>query len=108
MKVGIGNKVQACQLRDLVNGTLFLYKTQPVRAEGLGRNGGGVLAFPHAVGVRGLWKTERDSVIARRPNGLPAFATVSFVYDTPTAQVYTGVMDSLIGQSTNLDDQVTP
>ena len=35
-------------------------------------------------------------------------ATVSFVYDTPTAQVYTGVMDSLIGQSTNLDDQVTP
>ena len=49
-----------------------------------------------------------DSVIARRPNGLPAFATVSFVYDTLTAQVYTGVMDSLIGQSTNLDDQVTP
>ena len=37
-------------------------------------------------------------------NGAP----LSFVYDTPTAQVYTGVMDSLIGQSTNLDDQVTP
>ena len=37
------------------------------------------------------------------------FATVSFVYDTPTAQVYTGEMDSLIGQSTNLDDEpVTP
>lgn len=36
------------------------------------------------------------------------FATVSFVYDTHTNQVYTGVMDSLIGQSTNLDDQVTP
>ena len=35
-------------------------------------------------------------------------ATISFVYDTPTAQVYTGVMDSLIGQSTNLEDQVTP
>ncbi len=48
------------------------------------------------------------SMYARRPDGLPTFATVSFVYDTPTAQVYTGVMDSLIGQSTNLDDQVTP
>ena len=48
------------------------------------------------------------SMYARRPNGLPTFATVSFVYDTPTVQVYTGVMDSLIGQSTNLDDQVTP
>ena len=35
-------------------------------------------------------------------------ATVSFVYDTPTAQVYTGVMDSHIDQYTNLDDQVTP
>ena len=36
-------------------------------------------------------------------------ATISFVYDTPTAQVYTGEMDSLIGQSTNLDDEpVTP
>lgn len=45
---------------------------------------------------------------ARRPDGLPTFATVFFVYDTHTAQVYTGVMDSLIGQSTNLDDQVTP
>ena len=54
VKVGIGNKVQACQLRDLVNGTLFLYKTQPVRAEELGRDWGGALVFPHAVGVRGL------------------------------------------------------
>jgi hypothetical protein len=36
-------------------------------------------------------------------------ATISFVYDTPTAQVYTGEMDSLIGQSTNLDyEPVTP
>ncbi|MCR4736567.1 MAG: hypothetical protein K5846_00220 [Bacteroidales bacterium] len=36
-------------------------------------------------------------------------ATISFVYDTPTAQVYTGEMDSLIGVSTNLDDEpVTP
>ena len=37
-------------------------------------------------------------------------ATISFVYDTPTAQVYTGEMESLIGQSTNLDDEdpVTP
>lgn len=44
-------------------------------------------------------------VLARLNNG----ATISFVYDTPTAQVYTGEMDSLIGQSTNLDDeQVTP
>ena len=33
----------------------------------------------------------------------------SFVYDTPTAQVYTGEMDSLIGQSTNINDEpVTP
>ncbi len=31
-------------------------------------------------------------------------ATLSFVYDTPTAQIYTGDMDSLIGQSTNLDE----
>ena len=67
------------------------------------------MVFPHAVGVRGLWKMVWDSMYARRPNGLPAFATVSFVYDTPTAQVYTGEMDSLIGQSTNLDDEpVTP
>ena len=49
-----------------------------------------------------------DATEPGRPDGLPAFATVSFVYDTPTAQVYTGEMDSLIGQSTNLDDQVTP
>ena len=49
-----------------------------------------------------------DATEPGRPDGLPKFATVSFVYDTPTAQVYTGVMDSLIGQSTNLDDQVTP
>ena len=32
-------------------------------------------------------------------------ATLSFVYDTPTAQIYTGDMDSLIGQSTNLDEE---
>ena len=31
-------------------------------------------------------------------------ATIAFVYDTPTAQIYTGEMDSLIGQSTNLDE----
>ena len=44
-------------------------------------------------------------ILARLNNG----ATISFVYDTPTAQVYTGEMDSLIGQSTNLDDEpVTP
>ena len=34
-------------------------------------------------------------------------ATVSFVYDTTTAQVYTCVMDSLDGKSSNLGDQVT-
>ena len=34
-------------------------------------------------------------------------ATIAFVYDTPTAQVYTGEMDSLIGQSTNLDEEQT-
>jgi len=49
-----------------------------------------------------------DATEPGRPDGLPTFATVSFVYDTPTAQVYTGVMDSLIGQSNNLDDQVPP
>ena len=49
-----------------------------------------------------------DATEPGRPDGLPTFATVSFVYDTPTAQVYTGVMDSLIGQSNNLDDQVNP
>ena len=27
-----------------------------------------------------------------------------FVYNTPTVQIYTGETDSLIGQSTNLDD----
>ena len=27
------------------------------------------------------------------------------IYDTSTAQIYTGDMDSLIGQSTNLDDE---
>ncbi|MBR3578563.1 MAG: hypothetical protein IKN98_07260 [Bacteroidales bacterium] len=37
-------------------------------------------------------------------------ATIAFVYDTPTAQIYTGEMDSLIGQSTDLDevDEVLP
>ena len=49
-----------------------------------------------------------DATEPGRPDGLPTFATISFVYDTPTAQVYTGVMDSLIGQSNNLDDQVPP
>jgi hypothetical protein len=32
-------------------------------------------------------------------------ATVAFVYDTPTAQIYVGAMDSLVGQSTNLDGE---
>ena len=32
-------------------------------------------------------------------------ATISFVYDTPTSQIYCGTMDNLIGQSSNLDDE---
>ena len=35
-------------------------------------------------------------------------ATFNFVYDTPTAQIYTGDMDSLIGQSTEIVDEITP
>ena len=35
-------------------------------------------------------------------------ATIAFVYDTPTAQIYTGNMDSLIGQSTEIDDVINP
>lgn len=33
-------------------------------------------------------------------------ATLNFVYDTPTAQIYTGEMDTLTGQSTNLGNEV--
>lgn len=32
-------------------------------------------------------------------------ATISFVYDTTTSQIYCGTMDNLIGQSSNLDDE---
>ena len=39
-------------------------------------------------------------LLARLNNG----ATLNFVYDTPTAQIYTGEMDTLIGQSTDLDE----
>lgn len=45
-------------------------------------------------------------ILARLNNG----ATLNFVYDTPTAQIYTGEMNTLIGQSTGLDevDEVLP
>ena len=47
------------------------------RAEGIGRIADNGSGFAHAVGVRALWKTAWDSVYARRPDGLPTFATVT-------------------------------
>ena len=46
-----------------------------------------------------------EVICALKLEDLNKGATIAFDYDTPTAQVYTGEMDSLIGQSTNLDDE---